>query len=334
MLGGAKHLLPRQFVVRRDSSLRPQWPGVERPILRPTALAAETQSPPSFPPAPNHPEEPTAMNTTVALRPASPAARFSRRALLRAGAGAATLFALGPAVGRTRANTGDGADAARPWLLAAASELRPAAPGAPTTVEIAELGSERSRPTATAEIVAQWGDGPAVLPWTRQALALIRAHRPSPVRAARALALVHAAMDDATVAALDAQSAHRRPAPPATGSGRHRPTGDAFGFPSEHAAVAGAASTVLAHLFPESGQGLHDLSTEAAESRIWAGASYRSDVEAGLSLGRAIGERAVGRALGDGSNAAWDGRRPNADGLWRPTAPAFVATPLDPLAGT
>ncbi len=80
---------------------------------------------------------------------------------------------------------------------------------------------------------------------------------------------------------------------PATRS--HRPPGSTRtqpSFPSEHAAVAGAAATVLAYLLPDAAAGRFDaLATEAAESRIAAGAAFRSDVEAGLALGRRSARR-------------------------------------------
>src|SRR5262249_44744465 len=107
-------------------------------------------------------------------------------------------------------------------------------------------------------------------------------------------------------------------------------------FPSEHAAVAGAASTVLAYLFPdEPVERLTALAAEAADSPALGGASYRRDVEGGLARGRAVGERAVARGKADGSDRAWDGtgRRPG-PGAWQPTPPDFVQEPLDPLAGT
>src|SRR5262249_45450370 len=105
-------------------------------------------------------------------------------------------------------------------------------------------------------------------------------------------------------------------------------------FPSEHAAVAGAAATVLAYLFPRATGEQSHLPDEAATPRLWAGANYRSDVETGLAIGRAVGERAATRGTTDGSDAVWKGDRPTGPGSWQPTPPAFVDPPLDPLAGT
>ncbi len=154
----------------------------------------------------------------------------------------------------------------------------------------------------------------------------------------RFMAIYHTALHDAAIAAWDAQVAHARPSPgatsdeitPAAGVDPEQPS-----FPSEHAAVAGAAATVLAYLIPDAESGRFDaLAAEAAESRIAAGAAFPSDVEAGLALGQAVGEKAVARAKGDGADAEWDpATMPTGPGFWQPTPPGFVETPLAPLAG-
>jgi membrane-associated phospholipid phosphatase len=190
-----------------------------------------------------------------------------------------------------------------------------------------------------AATVAKWDSGPSVLPWTNLALDLIAIYRLNPVRAARVLALLQVSMYDAVVAAWDARATFPRPAPSALDAeivplGSIDPGRSAF--PSEHAAVAAAASLVLAYTFPdEPADGLAALADEAATSRLWAGANVRSDMDAGLAIGRAVGERAVARGRADGSDARWDGTgRPTGEGVWQPTPPGFVQEPLDPLAGT
>ena len=270
-----------------------------------------------------------------------PRVALSRRAALRWGLAGAALWGFGPPA-RLAAEppppTPPGAW--RPWLLASPDELRPAAPPSPSGAERSEvLDLQARRTAAVAATVAKWADGPAVLPWTSLALDLIASHRPSPVRAARALALLHVAVYDAVVATWDAQAAFPRPAPAAIDPAIV-PLGTVdpgrSSFPSEHAAVAAAASVVLAYVFPdEPADGLAALADEAATSRLWAGENVRGDVEAGLAIGRAVGERAVARGRADGSDAAWDGTgRPAGEGSWQPTPPGFVQQPLDPLAGT
>lgn len=108
-------------------------------------------------------------------------------------------------------------------------------------------------------------------------------------------------------------------------------------YPSEHAAIAGAASRLLAYLNPELPAARFDqLAQEAAMSRVWAGAASPSDVDAGLALGRAVAEEVIAHEA-DGSHATWDGSRPPGIGdgpeFWEP-APGSAAPPTQPLAGT
>jgi membrane-associated phospholipid phosphatase len=227
------------------------------------------------------------------------------------------------------------------WYLSAPDEFRPAAPGAASQAEIDEVIAIQAAATeATAAAVARWGQRAAVLAWTDVARAAFIESKISPIMASRASALLYTAMHDAVLVAWDAQVAHQRPSPAAT-SDAITPAGAVDparpSFPSEHAAVAGAAATVLAYVLPDAAHGRFDaLAAEAAESRLAAGAAFRSDVDAGLALGVAIGARAVVRGKSDGSDAKWDGSsgRLTGDGYWVPTPPAFVETPAVPLAGT
>src|SRR5215210_2062664 len=142
----------------------------------------------------------------------------------------------------------------RTWLLTAADELRPQTPAPPTPAELAELVElQRQRTAATLATAALWDDPTVVLPWTNLALDLIRVHAPNPVRAARALALLHVALYDTLIATADARAAYPRPEPatdkaivPLGSAGQQGSS-----FPSEPAAVAAAAATVLTYLFPK-----------------------------------------------------------------------------------
>lgn len=263
--------------------------------------------------------------------------RVSRRTLVGYGIGTAGAILGGTATRRAVVATEapqNAADAWPTWLLSSASELRPAAPPAPTAAEIDELQT-RLADLSEAEraSVDRWGRSPAVIPWTDLGLKAIADHGPTPVRAGRALALLDVAISDTVLAVRVAQVAVVRPGPPvATPQVGVDPTRSSF--PSEHAAIAAAAALVLDDLFPNEPAGRFvALAAEAAESRLWAGTNYRSDVENGLALGRAIGARAVERGRVDGAEEVWTGTRPTGDGFWQPTPPAFLAEPLDPLAG-
>jgi membrane-associated phospholipid phosphatase len=279
----------------------------------------------------------------TAIRPdlAAASCPFSRRTLAGFGLATAALLRLGavPALG-ARQETAADPTTWRTWLLDSADELRPAAPAEPASTEMDELLDYQNRRSEdTAATVAHWGSGPAVIPWVELGLALADEFGLSGPRDSRAQALLRTALYDTVLATLDAQGAYGREAPSAANSSLTPMEGvatDGSSFPSLHAAVAGAASTVLTYLFPDAEAGRFEtMAEEAATSRLWAGASYPSDVEAGLALGQAIGERAVARGKADGSDAKWDGGgRLTGEGTWEPTPPKFVETPVEPLGGT
>ena len=90
-----------------------------------------------------------------------------------------------------------------------------------------------------------------------------------------------------------------------------------------------------AHLpLPGCGGPRQALAEEAATSRLWAGASYPSDVEAGLALGQEVGKLAEARGRADGSDATWDGSgQLKGEGYWEPTPPRFVENQSSRSAG-
>jgi hypothetical protein len=59
----------------------------------------------------------------------------------------------------------------------------------------------------------------------------------------------------------------------------------------------------LETLFPDEAQYIHAKADEAGTSRIWAGIHYRSDVETGLALGRAVAQKVAEHLQNDGSNS-------------------------------
>jgi membrane-associated phospholipid phosphatase len=266
---------------------------------------------------------------------------LSRRALVGSSLAATALWHLGtsPVLGAQQEAVSD-PTTWRTWLLASVDELRPAAPADPTSSEMDELlDYQGRRMDETAAIVMKWGSRPAVIPWVEMGLDLAGEFGFSGPRTSRAQALLRTALYDTVLATLDAQGAYPREMPSVADPRLTPMEGvdtNASSFPSLHAAVAGAAGAVLPYLFPDAEAGRFEpLVEEAATSRLWAGANYPSDVEAGLALGQAIGERAVARGKADGSDAKWDGSgRLTGEGSWEPTPPKFVENPVEPLGGT
>src|SRR5215213_11143215 len=139
----------------------------------------------------------------------------TRRAVLGSVLAASTALAFPAGINRYAAAESHGSSGLwRTWLLTTGDELRPPEPAPPTADELSELVAlQGQRTAATMAIVARWNDPTVVLPWTNLALDLIRVHQPNPIRAARALALLHVALYDTLVATGDARAAYPRSGP-------------------------------------------------------------------------------------------------------------------------
>lgn len=237
------------------------------------------------------------------------------------------------------------------WLVPSVSQLLPPRPGniMPGLGEIRELLQlQAERGDTQLGIIQFWDHQGGAGAWTQALLENIQSKPLNPVLAARALALLHTAMADAAVASWAAKYRYGR-FQPLHADKRLQPVSEVPaqlpGYPSEHAAIAVAASGVLDYLFPGGTATFHgqrmafdDAAADAARSRMWAGVSTRTDMEAGLSLGQKVCELAVSRGETDGSGAVWDtttqpGRLTGPE-HWVPTPPAFAFPPLLPLAGT
>ena len=245
-------------------------------------------------------------------------------------------------------DTEEAAGTWKTWVLSSGSALRPGAPpatgSAQATQELEEILSlQRMRSAAGDSAVARWNDIPTAN-W--HALALDRmevywvllpdVRMATPARTARAMALLNVAMYDAMVATWDAKYAYRRKAP-WEADGRVRglvQTGGVPSYPSEHAAVGAAAAVLLSYIFPkEDTLSFYALAREAGEARIAAGAAYRSDVDAGSAIGRAVAAQVIAHGAGDGSAEPWQGTVPTGPTMWRPTPNKFVQVPFDATAG-
>ncbi len=236
-----------------------------------------------------------------------------------------TSLALAQAAGPVEPRAGGW----KTWAVASGAELRLSAPP-DTAVTQAELAEVRAlvplRDTAVLERIRYWDAGSPAYRWNElMAEASVRANTAS-TPGARAFALVNVAAYDALVAAWDSKYAYNRrrpneldPALPVAVESSRSP-----GYPSEHAVVAGAASTVLAYLWPVDAALFRARAEEAARSRVEAGVQFPSDAKAGLDLGRAIGARVVERAIKDASGPRWSGTIPTGPGIWTGAMPVGI----------
>jgi membrane-associated phospholipid phosphatase len=186
------------------------------------------------------------------------------------------------------------------------------------------LAAGKQRSAAIRERATFWNAG-AVLRWNEIARALVAKHRAPHTQASRVYALVSVAQYDALVVAWKAKYVHRRPAPEAISpdvAPLFRAPADPA-YPSEHAAVAGASAAVLTDLFPDEAEWLRTTAAEHTGTRLAAGVSFPSDLEAGEALGRRVAALVVERARADGSTAP-------AHGLAAAGKDHWVAAPDEP----
>ncbi len=151
--------------------------------------------------------------------------------------------------------------------------------------------------------------------WTQATLDLIIKYQLNPLRAARVLAYVHAAMDDAMTLAVRNGLAEE-----AVVIGLHR-----------------AASTTLGYFFPQEAQDKIEAMgfAEITQLKVHAAISDAQAQKAWLT-GNQVAAAAIGRARDDGADATWNpNNRPKAaPHIWRATPPLLIYNPAEPMAGT
>jgi membrane-associated phospholipid phosphatase len=235
--------------------------------------------------------------------------------------------------GTLMAQVEPGAGKWKTWIISSGDAFRlPAPPDG--EVSSRELQWVRDciaqRGQAAVAAINYWDAGSPGYRWMQLAQqSVVNAGLPTPLQT-RALALVAAAISDATVAAWDSKYTYNRPHPsqldstiaPAVAVPQNP------SYPSEHAVAAGAAAAVLEYLFPDQAGKLAAMAEDAATSRIMAGVAFPSDVFSGLDLGRSVGKAVVAFAQSDGSGQPFNGSYPPTPGVWS------SSTPVTPLAGS
>ena len=287
---------------------------------------------------------------------------INRRDALRMGIAAGALAVGGGLLVGPRTARADGGDSSRGascgpiepkagtwqmWLFPSVSGLRVAPPpgAAMTRHELNMLETLAAQRQAMLDRIRFWNAGAAyrwanvglntclkggfgINPLNGQPLAGLTLNRN--------LGLVMTAIYDAVIAAWDSKYAYKRERPGERDSELSTAIAapQSPSYPSEHAAVGAAASTILSYLYPQQASALAALAAEQVLSRQVAGVEYPSDVAAGLALGQRVGAAAVQRAKTDGAETPWTGTIPTVDPtghgnpLWNGTNPIF------PAAGT
>lgn len=128
----------------------------------------------------------------------------------------------------------------------------------------------------------------------------------NPPYACRAYAYVSAAQYDAVVAAYHYKQLYNRKAPYAVDSSVKTliPRSELPSYPSEDAVIAGAAAEVLKMMFPGDQDFINKKVDEHIRTRLLAGVNVRSDLDAGIALGKAVAAKFVARARADRAGVA------------------------------
>jgi membrane-associated phospholipid phosphatase len=220
---------------------------------------------------------------------------------------------------------------AQGWLVAGFGELSISAPAAAAPADLDELKAiVAGRTPADVEKIRWWNVGGPVYRWNEIAVeAMMDAFVTMPL-AARHLALVHAAMDDAVMEAWHHRKSYNRLPPskidPSIVS--VLPAAPASTFPSDFAAAAAAAAEVLGYLFPLRAGEFSTRAEEAMRARVLSGAEFPADVAAGRDIGQRISALAITRGKADRSDSPWNGTLQAGAGTWQ------GANPIAPMAAT
>lgn len=258
---------------------------------------------------------------TALLLTGSPMAAVAADAPLRA-TGPEMPLSVSPAAGTWK-----------PAIIADVEALIPPPPpafGSPEAkAELAEvLAWQKRRTNDDLKAIAYWNELPTPMRWSEEVRGEIITASLVPPKGARALALVHAAMYDATIVAWRAKARYKRALPVQENPYLKGVAGEPGipSYPSEHAAISMAAAATMAALFPDHRDQLLAKARLVGETRIAAGAAHRSDVDAGLAIGEAVAKQVLEKRWNDGSE------KPNppiakAPGKW------WVPAPMESGAG-
>lgn len=197
------------------------------------------------------------------------------------------------------------------WFVPDVAAVRPPTPPAPGSAEFNDDAQELkdildNLSNDQRKIANFWSDGLATYTppghWNKFACDYIVEYQYNPLRAARVLAYLNMAMEDAGIACWDAKYHFHYPRPIQTIPGFKTILGTP-NFPSYtsgHSMFSAAGATVLSHVFPEASANFQGWADEAAISRMYGGIHYRFDVEAGQESGKTVGQFAVDRMMTDG----------------------------------
>ena len=157
------------------------------------------------------------------------------------------------------------------------------------------------------KIVHFWGDGAGTYTppghWNAIACRDFISLKISEARWARNLALLNMSMFDAAICCWDAKYYYFNPRPSQMDPNCKTLTGipNFPAYVSGHSTFSGAAATILGHINAARSNDYMAMADEASKSRLYGAIHFRSDIEVGMQMGKAIGQKAIMRAKTDGA---------------------------------
>lgn len=215
------------------------------------------------------------------------------------------------------------------WVITSAEDFRVPPPPANSATELQQLRDLIAKNDAqVAATITFWDAGSPGYRWIELVNNRLLQGQQIPY-AHRVYTYLTMAIYDATIAAWESKYFYNRPRPSEADATLTTalPTPRSPSYPSEHAAAAGAAATVLSYFFPDEASSFQAMAEEAAQSRVLAGVQFPSDASAGLKLGQGVAEQVVARAKADGSDAVWSGTVPTGPCMWSGDKPANATMP-------
>lgn len=183
----------------------------------------------------------------------------------------------------------------KPLVLKSGNQFRPAAPP-DFAKDMQELKTFKQN-FQTASLAYYWAAHTGFDIWTELANQKIFEYRldKNTPACVNIYTLLHVAIHDAAIAIMDAKYAYWGIRPFQYDTTYHPLilTPPFPGYPSGHATASGTAATVLQYFFPADAALFKKIAQECADSRFYAGIHFKTDNEAGLELGKKIGDYVV-----------------------------------------
>jgi PAP2 superfamily len=195
----------------------------------------------------------------------------------------------------------------RAWWVRDVAQFRPAAPPATNSealqkeIEIVK-NSGRSQDKKRMDIIVRWTDAEftptPIGHWNLIACDLFIKNKSSDLDIVRSLALLNRSLMDAAIVCWEAKTyyCYPRPSQVDPSVNPRLPLPNFPSYPSGHSVFSSTAATVLGNIFPSEAVNLNKMAEEASISRLYAGVHFQMDCEAGVTLGKKIGQLAIEKA--------------------------------------